>query len=454
MSGPKVVRVVTREEAIAECQGHLARLDTAIQLWKEEGQAAQVLDEQDIQTVLQRYEDYARRLEKDEFLTISTTVPKEIEFLKADIVQRKERAIERERIRKAQRKNLPANASALLKALQNKVPAVPPAVLGSLEKVLKDQCSDEEADRILSEALNHLADPAASTMLSAEQQALATRLRGGGAGDSLQAWMAPKSSDDPRGVKLQTMLQSIESLGDERLAVLKEKFEGLAQEKEASRRNMLTDSLILEVSGVLKDIKAAKECLFELRLIQSELSSVDTADALKLSGDIAQVISCQDAVMASTLAEQARTYLRQLQQQRAALARRQAVLQGLSALGYEVREGMATAWVDQGRVTLKSLSNPGYGLELAGAAEQERMQVRVVAYASADRNPARDTDAEQLWCGDFQRLQSALTQSGGALTLEKAMEAGKTPLKVIESEGETSSHHVAMTPRQTLNGQS
>jgi hypothetical protein len=40
-------------------------------------------------------------------------------------------------------------------------------------------------------------------------------------------------------------------------------------------------------------------------------------------------------------------------QSMAAEERRRAVLEGLAALGYEVSEGMATAWVDSGRVVLR-----------------------------------------------------------------------------------------------------
>jgi hypothetical protein len=45
-------------------------------------------------------------------------------------------------------------------------------------------------------------------------------------------------------------------------------------------------------------------------------------------------------------------------QSMAAEERRRAVLEGLSALGYEVSEGMATAWVEGGRVVLRKARQP------------------------------------------------------------------------------------------------
>lgn len=37
MSGPKVVRIVTREEHEAICRGMLARIDAALEQWAETG---------------------------------------------------------------------------------------------------------------------------------------------------------------------------------------------------------------------------------------------------------------------------------------------------------------------------------------------------------------------------------------------------------------------------------
>jgi hypothetical protein len=48
-----------------------------------------------------------------------------------------------------------------------------------------------------------------------------------------------------------------------------------------------------------------------------------------------------------------------------------AVLGGLAGLGYEVSEGMATAWVKDGRVVLQKAASPGYRIELSGGSRAE-----------------------------------------------------------------------------------
>ncbi|RBL67017.1 hypothetical protein C3E98_034375, partial [Pseudomonas sp. MWU13-2625] len=117
-------------------------------------------------------------------------------------------------------------------------------------------------------------------------------------------------------------------------------------------------------------------------------------------------------------------------QQRAALARRQAVLEGLASLGYEVREGMATAWAQDGRVVLRKGATPGYGVEVGGNADNGRLQVRAVAL-SAQRDTQRDKDIETIWCGEFQRLQALLAARGDNLSIEKALAVGAVPLREV-----------------------
>lgn len=112
-------------------------------------------------------------------------------------------------------------------------------------------------------------------------------------------------------------------------------------------------------------------------------------------------------------------------------ARRQAVLEGLASLGYEVTEGMATAWVKDGRVVLLKAANPGYGVELSGNAGL--LQVRAVGIGdpAEARDAVRDRDMETIWCGEFERLQTLVAKRGGDLSIETARPVGQYPLKII-----------------------
>ena len=57
--------------------------------------------------------------------------------------------------------------------------------------------------------------------------------------------------------------------------------------------------------------------------------------------------------------------------------------------------------------------------------------MRVVAFEEGAPNPARDRDAETLWCGDVAKLKLQLAAAGGTLTIEKALAVGAAPIKRV-----------------------
>ncbi len=117
----------------------------------------------------------------------------------------------------------------------------------------------------------------------------------------------------------------------------------------------------------------------------------------------------------------------------AAAKRRQAVLNGLAALGYEVREAMATAWARDGRVVVHKPGISDYGVELGSPADAARLQVRLVGAADplTPRNAQRDRDQETIWCSDFERLRAVMAESNAATVVERALEAGAQAVKTI-----------------------
>ncbi|HBO9433120.1 TPA: hypothetical protein L5E77_002759 [Pseudomonas aeruginosa] len=310
MSGPKVVRIVTREEAIATCERDLQRLDKALARW--ENQASRLAQLSDAE----RAAAHARRaslhalLEQERWLDVQLQVKIESEFLKRDLAEREERAIRQAAETRQQHRRLQENASALHQALDARPDAASAALRQTLQ-ALADGALRDDAEALLAQGFAALASAPVEERLSAAQHELAQRLKTDEAPITLEQWRA--------------------------------------------------------------------------------------------------------------------------RQQQAALARRQAVLQGLASLGYEVREGMATAWAQTGRVVLRKPATPGYGLEVGGKADNGRLQLRAVAL-NANRDSQRDRDIETLWCGEFQRLQALLAAQGGELSVERALGVGEVALKEIGEE--------------------
>ena len=160
---------------------------------------------------------------------------------------------------------------------------------------------------------------------------------------------------------------------------------------------------------------------------------MSSVQASALRQEIDDILADRTSVGEAELLHTANALIEIEVQAAAAASRRSAILQGLAGLGYEVSEGMATAWVEKGRVVLRKTANPGYGVELAGDSQNERLQVRTIAFGipGSPRDAVRDRDMETIWCDELDRLKTLLARSGGSLEIEKALPVG-TPLKVVE----------------------
>ena len=156
MSGPKVVRIVTREEAIATCERDLQRLDKALARW--ENQASRLAQLSDAE----RAAAHARRaslhalLEQERWLDVQLQVKIESEFLKRDLAEREERAIRQAAETRQQHRRLQENASALLQALDARPDAASAALRQTLH-TLADGVLRDDAEALLAQGFAALA---------------------------------------------------------------------------------------------------------------------------------------------------------------------------------------------------------------------------------------------------------------------------------------------------------
>jgi len=175
-------------------------------------------------------------------------------------------------------------------------------------------------------------------------------------------------------------------------------------------------------------------------------------EAASLRSEIGDILSIATQGNEAALIKRADFLIEEEVQAIAAEERRRAVLDGLAGLGYEVSEGMATAWVNGGRVVLRKAANPGYGVELSGGSKSDLLQVRAVAFGNSTepRDASRDRDIETIWCGEFDRLQSLIAKDGGHLAIEHARPVGQFPLKVVEDKSSATGDNDAVNVTRHL----
>ena len=95
MSGPKVVKIITREEIIAICRDHMAQLDSAVRRWETVGKRNKVISNDDIDGTRARQEQLQALLAADKLSELQRQVPEEIAYLKNDMDTRLSQAASR-----------------------------------------------------------------------------------------------------------------------------------------------------------------------------------------------------------------------------------------------------------------------------------------------------------------------------------------------------------------------
>lgn len=396
MSGPKVVRVVTREERVATCTALLARLEAALQEWERAARRSGTLTASDVQAMRARSEELKKALAADRFDEVERAASTETQFVQREQERRHTEAVDRETLKRRVRSRT--------RRIEAEMRAAPKS--------------------------------AVQTGITDAQRSLAERLREGGDEQSLERWLAEHpSAVDTETARIERQLAELSFLLDAAaVSALEAKLEAAEREtSNAQRRAMLLDSLTLELATLVKQARERNAAKARLRILAEELRSIGSTNALERA---TSVLNAVDGDLSSLTALETET-IKALAAERdslAAQARRNAVLKGLATLGYQVNEGLETAWVQSGRVVVKRPTQPGYGVELGGKTENGRLQVRVVAFRGAGdaADSSRDKDAERIWCSDFSKLQEHIAAAGGGLAIERALAVGETPVKAVE----------------------
>lgn len=200
-----------------------------------------------------------------------------------------------------------------------------------------------------------------------------------------------------------------------------------------SERALLLDSLVLQLTSHLRVRREQQATIADVQATLAELEAITVPEAETWRTQLRAALERPVAAEAArTLTGGARAWIAGEHARADASAQRTAVLRALAALGYEVHEGMATAWTEQGRVVVHKPTDSVYGIEFSAPAAGTAFQTRVVATGDAtQRSRQRDREVETIWCSEFARLQTLLTEGGFKTHLAQAHAPGTVPIKSV-----------------------
>ena len=447
MSGPKVVRVVTREELQAICRRQIAVVDAAIK------ELARIIRQYELpeseleKAFLTRRNALATLLDNGSYAALQKQGAALLDHCRAEAVRLERKAIAAIEAAKARRRRVSDGARSIFDAL-TAAGIAPPADLYAIvgTSLTADDEMLRQQQKIVESAFRlFVGSGKASTALTDQQKSLALRLGGGEEVQTFAAWQAAQVEQvDPQAARLDKVLSEVESLGD--AAVIEEfgkRAALIAREPALSQRRLLTDSFVLDASNRLKMLKEEAALRTQLRELHGVLCTYGDVETTKVAESIATALA-SPKTLDKTLISTANAAIDQAQRKLAAVARRRAILAGLATLGYEVRENMATAWARDGRLVVRKPGATDYGVEFAAPEDAARLQVRLVGAQSPaqPRGVARDRDQEATWCSEFGELRKLVAKAGGDLQIERAKEVGAEAVKTIPFDDVIAAEHV------------
>ena len=429
MSGPKVVRVVTREELLARALDQIATFERAIERYAALGRRHDV----DLSTEIAMHRKGVAELkmiaQASAWDAIARSSAKNTLAIEHDCHALEDKLIAAATKDRTVRRRLKEAAKAIHRealALNLTLPGDLNDVIDNAESATADQI--KRMDAAVASASRALVEH--SRQSKAADNSLAARLASGLSQENYADWLANNvvGAEGQKSVRLDKILAELnfrDFAPTERVAAAIQRIRGASDDE----RDLLIDSLIIELIDVLKTHRQRSEETLRLGEWMARLEREGSREALDLHNAMRAWISSGHIDNLSDWERRAQDVLKASRAKDNAIHQRKALLSGLTALGYEVREGMATALVENGRLVVKKPAEVEYGVEILSGASDGKLQVRMVTFQS-EPNPIRDKDTEVIWCGEFSQLQASLARAGHALHIEKAHAPGTVPIKL------------------------
>jgi hypothetical protein len=442
MSGPKVVRVRTREELATECHTLIDTLRAEIEHCEVFARAHDFIDSAASQRRSALVQELIRRVDAGDFEAVRRACQAEAASIRAERQHIEDEVFRVAADSASRRRRCQYMAASLAKRLQLANRAIPAEIeaarLGQIGE------SDEElgsVESVVSHVLAELTHEAAKTEekgLTKELRQLAAILSGADPGSGKPTVVGARFTSSSK--RLDRAMGEVRTLDKGEIgSQLFTRMHAIANEPDSPQTAMRIDSMILEWVNRRKALGEIADKRVRATQLAYGLSHHSDGQAHGLAARLAQATD-DDLDVAIAAASR---YLDQKSLEAAAILRREAVLKGLAALGYEIGSELSTMWAKHNRAIVGKPDQSSYGIELTGPADASQMQVRVVAFAAPGlgRDAAQDRDAETKWCGEFARFQKLLDQEGTSVSVLHARGVGTAPVTHVEDPRQAPNQH-------------
>ena len=292
MSGPKVVRIVTVEEVQAICRQLMAQVDGSGGELRRLAKRLGLLDA-DLEGALARRSEQLREMyAAGRWMELQKLAMDTLAFYPAERDRLRTAAAAAAEAARLHRRRLADSARTVAEAIRAAGKPVPPELADVITKsaVAQDHVL-AELERQVGAALSLLPAPGpASDQSRSAATELAQRLAAGEGTVTLAQWAtarvpAPSAAEQ----RLDRLTGELATLDSGEARAFFDRVASVASEASASRRALLTDSLVLELSARLSELRRAEALAIALREASASLaaSPSEAAAALRKRIDLA-----------------------------------------------------------------------------------------------------------------------------------------------------------------------
>jgi len=251
----------------------------------------------------------------------------------------------------------------------------------------------------------------------------------------------PAPAADEYAEKVEKMLLKMERLKEfPDWKIIRRKAAEIISQPDARRKAQLYTSLQIECGERLNHLKKVERMREEIFQLIKESADANRGEVLKITSKLEKIGKAGVLVDLQPL----RAALTKALKDERALARRErsrdAVLESLAELGYELKHDLKTGVVADGGFYVWKPGDRDYGVEFSFGAEVDAdgidFNCEVVRFAD-NTNPAvqvegvRGKEKEDEWCRDYERARLLLQQKGQPMTAKTQKKAGVHPVKVV-----------------------
>jgi hypothetical protein len=442
MSGPKVIRIVTREEILAICRGMMAQVNEVLSVCERDAARSHVLNAETSarwRSEVARLED---SLKRDEFRAFQKQAPQLIETIRHEMAARIESQQSAAAATRRRTTSLMHTARQLQTQLRDSTVNIPQDLSRQLQDAAAGRLEVDQLEQVVAQTLRNL-PTSSEAELTPQQRETLRKLSGEDSMSTFAEWVATAIREPPQMKQLDRCVGQLAACGATvAAATLTDRMDLLQQEANSERRNLLMESLCLEAAALVrKEQQHAAMCQAASDLRVAIQSAGDGELCREGLERLASALHDRKpaAVQAEMKALQEQHH--EAARQRAVQASRLALLSGLKELGYSVHEGMATLWNQQQKLIVRHPQKKGTAVELGVVGQNNQFQARVVALQNESRETKSDHQVETEWCDSLEQIQSKIAQTGAELRIERAIAAGQNPLKVVQWETESADTH-------------